>query len=134
MPPIPLSHPKAQERPDLTYRDASQLADRAAPQLDAPKVGLLVGNMHIPVGDHAPTKTTRRRILEQALQHLTTLQVDAWRTREDFQVMRLLVGDCNLTKEDAFSATQSIQLPPLTALQRDLAVRRWQACDAEFPR
>ena len=119
---------------DLTYRDASQLADRAAPQLDAPKVGLLVGNMHIPVGDHAPTKTTRRRILEQALQHLTTLQVDAWRTREDFQVMRLLVGDCNLTKEDAFSATQSIQLPPLTALQRHLAVRRWQACDAEFPR
>ena len=119
---------------DLTYRDASQLADRAAPQLDAPKVGLLVGNMHIPVGDHAPTKTTRRRILEQALQHLTTLQVDAWRTREDFQVMRLLVGDCNLTKEDAFSATQSIQLPPLTALQRHLAVGRWQACDAEFPR
>ena len=119
---------------DLTYRDASQLADRAAPQLDAPKVGLLVGNMHIPVGDHLPTKTTRRRILEQALQHLTTLQVDAWRTREDFQVMRLLVGDCNLTKEDAFSATQSIQLPPLTALQRHLAVRRWQACDAEFPR
>ena len=119
---------------DLTYRDASQLADRAAPQLDAPKVGLLVGNMHIPVCDHAPTKTTRRRILEQALQHLTTLQVDAWRTREDFQVMRLLVGDCSLTKEDAFSATQSIQLPPLTALQRHLAVRRWQACDAEFPR
>ena len=119
---------------DLTYRDASQLADRAAPQLDAPKVGLLVGNMHIPVGDHAPTKTTRRRILEQALQHLSTLQVDAWRTREDFQVMRLLVGDCNLTKEDAFSATQSIQLPPLTTLQRHLAVRRWQACDAEFPR
>ena len=114
---------------DLTYRDASQLADRAAPQ-----VGLLVGNMDIPVGDHVPTKTTRRRILEQALQHLTTLQVDAWRTREDFQVMRLLVGDCNLTKEDAFSATQSIQLPPLTALQRHLAVRRWQACDAEFPR
>ena len=119
---------------DLTYRDASQLADRAAPQLDAPKVGLLVGNMHIPVGDHAPTKTTRRRILEQALQHLSTLQVDAWRTREDFQVMRLLVGDCNLTKEDAFSATQNIHLPPLTALQRDLEVRRWEACDAEFPR
>ena len=119
---------------DLTYRDASQLADRAAPQLDAPKVGLLVGNMHIPVSDHTPTKTTRRRIVEQALQHLTSLEVDAWRTREDFQVMRLLVGDCNLTKEDAFFATQSIQMPPLTALQRHLAVRRWQACDAEFPR
>ena len=39
MPPIPLSHPKAQKRPDLTYRDASQLADRDALQLAAPKVG-----------------------------------------------------------------------------------------------
>ena len=118
---------------DLTY-EAPQFAARDAPQLAAPKVGLLVGNMHIPAGDRAPTKNTRRRILNQALQHLTSLEVDAWRTREDFQVMRLLVGDCNLTKEDAFSATQSIQLPPLTALQRHLAVRRWQACDAEFPR
>ena len=120
---------------DLTYRDASQLADRAAPQLDAPKVGLLVGNMHIPVGDHAPTKTTRRRILEQALQHLTTLQVDAWRTREDFQVMRLLVGDCNLTKEDAFAATQNVHLPPfaLTSLQRNLHVCQWEVCDDDFP-
>ena len=112
---------------DLTYRDASQLAGRL-------QVGLLVGNMHTPSGSHPPTKATKKRILEQALQHLTSLEVDAWRTREDFQVMRLLVGDCNLTKEDAFSATQSIQLPPLTALQRHLAVRRWQACDAEFPR
>ena len=120
---------------DLTYRDASQLADRAAPQLDAPKVGLLVGNMHIPVGDHAPTKTTRRRILEQALQHLTTLQVDAWRTREDFQVMRLLVGDCNLTKADAFAATQNVHLPPfaLTSLQRNLRVCQWEVCDDDFP-
>ena len=119
---------------DLTYRDAPQLADRTAPQLAAPKVGLLVGNMHIPAGDRAPTKNTRRRILNQALQHLTSLEVDAWRTREDFQVMRLLVGDCSLTKEDAFSATQNIHLPPLTALQRDLQVRRWEASDAEFPR
>ena len=120
---------------DLTYRDASQLADRAAPQLDAPKVGLLVGNMHIPVGDHVPTKTTRRRILEQALQHLTTLQVDAWRTREDFQVMRLLVGNCNLTKEDAFPATQNVHLPPfaLTSLQRNLRVCQWEVCDDDFP-
>ena len=119
---------------DLTVRDAPQLADRAASQLAAPKVGLLVGNMHITAGKHKASIQTKRRILQEALQHLTTLQVDAWRTREDFQVMRLLVGDCNLTKEDAFSATQSIQLPPLTALQRHLAVRRWQACDAEFPR
>ena len=119
---------------DLTFRDAPQLADRAASQLAAPKVGLLVGNMHITAGKHKASIQTKRRILQEALQHLTTLQVDAWRTREDFQVMRLLVGDCNLTKEDAFSATQSIHLPAVTALQRHLAVRRWQACDAEFPR
>ena len=73
-------------------------------------------------------------MLEMLLLAAFMVMMGAWRTREDFQVMRLLVGDCNLTKEDAFSATQSIQLPPLTALQRDLAVRRWQACDAEFPR
>ena len=119
---------------DLTYRDAPQLADRAAPQLAAPKVGLLVGNMHITAGKHKASIQTKRRIVQEALQHLTTLQVDAWRTREDFQVMRLLVGDCSLTKEDAFSATQNIHLPPLTALQRDLQVRRWEASDAEFPR
>ena len=119
---------------DLTYRDAGQLADRDAPQLAATKVGLLVGNMHIPAGNRAPTNTTKRRILEQALQHLTSLEVDAWRSREDFQVMRLLVGDCNLTKEDAFPATQNIRLPPLTALQRDFNVCRWEACDVEFPR
>ena len=119
---------------DLTYRDAPHLADRDAPQLAATKVGLLVGNMHIPAGNRAPTKTTKRRILEQALQYLTSLEVDAWRSREDFQVMRLLVGDCNLTKEDAFPATQNIRLPPLTALQRDFNVCRWEACDVEFPR
>ena len=119
---------------DLTY-EAPQFAARDAPQLAAPKVGLLVGNMHIPAGDRVPTKNTRRRILEQALQHLTSLEVDAWRTKEDFQVMRLLVGNCNLTKEDAFAATQNIQLPPLTALQRDLKVRRWEvlSTDAELP-
>ena len=75
---------------DLTYRDASQLADRDAPQLAAPKVGVLVGNMHIPVGgSHPPTQTARRRIVEQALQHLTRLEVDAWRGRRNFPLMRL---------------------------------------------
>ena len=114
---------------DLTYA-APRFAARDARQLAAPKVGLLVGN----IDTSAEHSLAKKRILQQALQHLTSLEVDAWRTREDFQVMRLLVGDCSLTKEDAFSATQSIQLPPLTALQRHLAVRRWQACDAEFPR
>ena len=120
---------------DLTFRDAPQLADRAASQLAAPKVGLLVGNMHITAGKHKASIQTKRRILQEALQHLTTLQVDAWRTREDFQVMRLLVGDCNLTKQDAFAATQNVDLPPfaLTSLQRNLRVCQWEVCDDDFP-
>ena len=120
---------------DLTYRDAPQLADRDAPQLAAPKkVGLLVGNMHITAGRQKVTNATKRRILEQALQHLTTVEVDVWRTRKDFQVMRLLVGDCNLTKQDAEAATQKVRLPRLTALQRNCNVCRWEVCDDEFPR
>ena len=59
---------------DLTYRDASQLAD-----LDAFQLAELVGNMHIPVGSSkVPTQATRRRIVEQALQYLTHLEVSEW--------------------------------------------------------
>ena len=110
---------------DLTYRDAPQLA----------KVGLLVGNMHITAGKHKASIATKRRILQQALQHLTSLEVNEWRERRDFKVMRLLVGDCNLTKEDAQAATQNVHLPPfaLTSLQRNLHVCQWEVCDDDFP-
>ena len=120
---------------DLTFRDAPQLADRAAPQLAAPKVGLLVGNMHITAGKHKASIPTKRRILQKALQHLTSLEVDAWRFRKDFHIMRLLVGDCNLTKEDAEAAIQNVHLPPfaLTSLQRNLHVCQWEVCDDDFP-
>ena len=120
---------------DLTFRDAPQLADRAAPQLAAPKVGLLVGNMHITAGKHKASIPAKRKILQQALQHLTSLEVDAWRFRKDFHIMRLLVGDCNLTKEDAEAATQNVHLPPfaLTSLQRNLRVCQWEVCDDDFP-
>ena len=120
---------------DLTYRDAPQLADRAAPQLAAPKVGLLVGNMHITAGKHKASIATKRRILQQALQHLTSLEVNEWRERRDFKVMRLLVGDCNLTKEDAEAAMQNVRVPPfaLTSLQRNLHVCQWEVCDDDFP-
>ena len=126
---------------DLTYRDARPLADREdrdAAQLadrDALKVGLVVGNLHIPVGRaSAPKQATRRKIVQQALEHLTSLEVRAWRKREDFQVMRLLVGDCNLKKEAARAVTQDIRSPPLTALQRHFNVCKWQVCDVQFPR
>ena len=120
---------------DLTFRDAPQLADRAASQLAAPKVGLLVGNMHITAGKHKASIPTKRRILQEALQHLTSLEVNEWQERRDFKVMRLLVGDCNLTKEDAEAATQNVHLPPfaLTSLQRNLHVCQWEVCDDDFP-
>ena len=110
---------------DLTYRDGPQLA----------KVGLLVGNMHITAGKHKASIATKRRILQQALQHLSSLEVNEWRKRRDFKVMRLLVGDCNLTKEDAQAATQNVHLPPfaLTSLQRNLHVCQWEVCDDDFP-
>ena len=119
---------------DLTFRDAPQLADRAASQLAAPKVGLLVGNMHITAGKHKASIPAKRKILQQALQHLTSLEVDAWRFRKDFHIMRLLVGDCKLTKEGAKAATQKVHLPSLTALQRDFNFGRWEVCDVDFPR
>eukprot|EP00974_Lingulodinium_polyedra_P058201 5605914-Lingulodinium_polyedra.AAC.1 len=47
---------------DMSFCDASQLAD-TTPSQRAPKmVGLVVGNMRIPApGNHAPTVTTKRR-------------------------------------------------------------------------
>ena len=117
---------------DVTYRGASQPADRDALQLAGPKVGVLVGNMHIPVGgSKAPTNAARRAIVGDALQHLTGLEVDGWRDRP---VMRVLVGDCNLDKQSAEAVTQQDSSPPLTALQRDLKLSRWQVCDVQFPR
>ena len=120
---------------DVTYRGASQPADRDALQLAGPKVGVLVGNMHIPVGgSKAPSTGARCAIVGDALQHLTGLEVDGWRDRKNFPVMRLLVGDCNLDKHAAEAVTQQDSSPPLTALQRDLKLSRWQVCDVQFPR
>ena len=114
---------------DLTY-EAPRFAARDAPQLAAPKVGLLVGQIAI----SAEHPLAKQRILQQALQHLTSLEVDAWRFRKDFHIMRLLVGDCKLTKESAEAVTQKVHLPPLTALQRDFNFGRWEVCDVDFPR
>ena len=115
---------------DLTYA-APRFAARDARQLAAPKVGLLVGN----IDTSAEHSLAKERILQQALQHLTSLEVDAWRFRKDFHIMRLLVGDCNLTKEDAEAAMQNVRLPPfaLTSLQRNLHVCQWEVCDDDFP-
>ena len=103
---------------DLTYRDVSKLEG---------KVGLLVGNMHIPVGgSKAPTVTTRRRIVQGALTYLTNFQLDQWQERENFAVVRLLVGDCNLCKDIATQVSQLDIEPRQSRLQREFALSRWQ--------
>ena len=116
---------------DLDYRDASQLAGNSAPQ----KVGVLVGNMHIPVGkNHPPTMTSRKRFVESALEHLSLVDVGGWRGRDNFPVLRILVGDCNMGKDFARSCTQGFRPPPLTPLQKSFELDNWQVCDVLFPR
>ena len=123
---------------ELTYRDSRMFAGHDASQLEDPKVGLLAGNMQIPVGGNRPPSIkTRRRIVHLTLEHLAQLEVDAWRGRPNFPVLRLLVGDCNLKKTDAQAATQKLGLPhrpPPTRFQQDFGLRRWQVCDVQFPR
>ena len=129
---------------DLTYREFTR-ADRDAPQLADPKVGLLVGNLHIP-SLHIPSgglqplnEATRRKIVEQALLQLTRHNVAKWKGRKDFPVVRLLVGDCSLEKHAAEAVAQKMTSwrfydPPLTPLQRDFDVCQWQVRDVQFPR
>ena len=109
---------------DLLYGDAVQLA------------GLVVGNMHIPCGSakKAPPLCVRRGILERALTALSSVHVDDWQGRQNFSVMRVLVGDCNLSKQEAQAATQKAELPLLTESQHATETDRWQVCDVPFPR
>ena len=118
---------------ELTYRVASQPAHRDVVQLAGGKVGLLVGNMRIPTGGSSrASSATKRNIVEQALNKLADIHVEAWAKRQEFPVVRLLVGDCNLEKPDAEAVTQSPKLPPLTALQHELDVRKWQVREVWF--
>ena len=48
--------------------------------------------------------------------------------------MRVLVGDCNLPKEEAQAATQKAKRPLLTESQQAMETDRWQVCDVPFPR
>ena len=116
---------------DLDYRDATQLAGTSAPH----KVGLLVGNMHIPVGRvNPPSMATRKRFVESALQHLTDVDVGAWQGRDNFTVVRILVGDCNMSKDLANACTQDRPSPRLTPLQNKFDLSNWEVCDVLFPR
>ena len=119
---------------DLTYRDAAQRVDGSAAPPAARKVGLVVGNMHVPVDvAESQTQATLRKIVQRALNFLSRLEVEHWAHRRDFQVVRLLVGNCSLEKRGAEAVTQMPNLPPLTDLQMELGVRQWQVRGVQFP-
>lgn len=119
---------------DLTYRGASQSAEKDASRRARQRVGLLVGNMQFPAKVvRPPTQATRRRIVELALNHLAGMEIPAWNVRQNFPVVRLLVGDCSLEKQDAEAVTQNVRLPPMTSLQRAFDVQQWQVRKVCFP-
>ena len=78
--------------------------------------------------------TTRKRFVETALEHLSRVYVGGWRGRDNFPVLRILVGDCNLGMDLARSCTQASRPPPLTPLQENFELGKWQVCDVLFPR
>ena len=107
---------------ELEFRGASQLADRDVFQLAVSKFGLVVA---LP---RAPSSATQRRIMDQAAQDVSTLEVDAFLTRLNLPVMRLLVGECNLSRQESETASQMVPSLP------DFDVNRWQVGDAPFIR
>ena len=118
---------------DLTYRDASKLAgkDRDASKL-AGKVGLVVGNLHIPVGGKKSiSEDTRKSILKRTLTFLTKFQLDEWTHRKNFTVVRLLVGDCNLKKEVAEKVSQLDIEPRQSRMQRECALFPWKVVSTD---
>ena len=112
---------------DIHYREAFQFDVRGAPQPAIKRVGLLVANMHIPCGKKPPSHVTRRKIVKDALKRVADMQVLDWNVRDEFPVMRLLVGDCNLNLRDACAVVQELPAQQvITRLQRDLDLTRWQ--------
>ena len=59
-------------------------------------------------------------IVKSALTHLALTVPEAWKSypSEAFPVLRILVGDCNLEKDEAANATQDVDPAPISHLQR----------------
>ena len=107
-----------------TTRGAIQSADSIGKR---PLVGLSVGILHItiPSTGSSPSRSTRREIVQRALDFLAGLHRQEW----DMQlpIGRLPVGDFNVTKDEAVAATQDAQLPARCApFQRVHGLSRWQ--------
>ena len=78
--------------------------------------------------------SARRKILKDALTFLTNFERFEWREPENVTVVRLLVGDCNLSKGNAEAASQLNIEPRLSRLQCDLALFRWQVGGVQIRR
>lgn len=107
-----------------TTRGAAQPADSICKK---PMLGLSVGILHItiPSKGSSPSMGTRREIVERALDFLAGLHSQEW----DMQlpIGRLLVGDFNMTKDEAEAATQDAQQPARCAPFHSFhGLSRWQ--------
>jgi len=85
----------------------------------------VVGNLHVrtPVGVKVSVGT-RRKHVTACLNHLSTLQV----IHDDQPVIRCLVGDFNLSAEDALNATQAArECAAYSSVQRRYGLHKWAA-------
>ena len=85
----------------------------------------VVGNLHVrtPVGVKVSV-ATRRKHVTACLDHLSTLQV----IHDDQPVIRCLVGDFNLSADDALNATQAARkCAAYSSVQRQHGLHQWAA-------
>ncbi len=101
----------------------------AASQRAEATVAVIVGNVHIrtPNKKRPPSLDLRRRIVRSCLNHLAGLRPDGVGTDlVDVPVVRLLVGDCNLTEDHALQATQDTAPPAsISSRQRETGLAFW---------
>ena len=67
-------------------------------------------------------------IVKSALTHLALTVPEAWKSypSEAFPVLRILVGDCNLEKDEAANGTQDVDPAPISHLQQTCGRGQWE--------
>ena len=110
--------------------DVFEVDFRGAPQPAADLFHLVLGNMHIRTPSGGPTVSlqTRRRMVSLALKHLSSLGQDL----SNKPVVRVLVGDPNLTAEQAAAAVQeATKSCSGTPLQFECGLQKWEIHSSE---
>ena len=119
---------------ELDYRGASQSA--ASPDggdFDLAPVGFVVGILSTPISFTSGnmTRAKKREIFRKSLDLLADAHFDEW--HRDFPVARLLVGNCNMSEDDALACVQdthpqaaSVQEAHPANVLRARALRSWQ--------